>query len=740
VNEEQAVVVRVTPTAPEKPHCAMSPRVPRKPRVERPVLSVGKDLRPADDWVPPKIEGSQNRYGSDALDEFVLGHGTSDVLTELVQNEFDAGGTRLEVRLSRDALRVIGNGKVVDAKGWKRLSMVFGTGMTMGPDGVVETVLPKADGLGSKNFGLRSLFLFGDHIYIRSGGRQTFKDRFSGSPPRPLPDSTSENRRGILIDVPFRKDSVGRLGPFTIEREREMLDSLLDDLQYTVVKLEQRSSRRNLTTVVVTSERCNRRIIWTQAAEGVAVRQPGVTALQRTVRIADSDSGATSRGRTALTEMEFQTTVSPPEQPNVNIPSYFRASHGRIRLGVSVRIHRGRIDLDPPGIFFYPLGLRHGFTGTAVSVNAPFMLDQDRTRLIESDWNKWLLEQAADLTINLLVGDWRVRFGADAFLALKRMSIPAHPAFVERIADRLKNDACWPTRARGADGQPILQPAAQIVLPERSEFDRLLSDRRYLDDSLLDRKATDAIVALARDHGARVFGLNSLVRLRCAGEKATALATKVDGEANYHFPKYDAALRDVDRQQRFAAALEAVRPRLTDKHKLDLRTSSATLAADGTLRAPKDLLRVDPSVGDACPVPLSRRLHPDLLVYKAIADRCEPFKEAQWAIDLAQRVKAGSADADEREVVSRYILSKHGHLRRDVITALRSAPVLRDHRGAWAAPADITSRRTAGAADLEPVLHFPSPDFAEDRVLESRLKFRRRLAGSDLTAMARFVT
>src|SRR5947207_1761539 len=106
---------------------------------------------------------------------------------------------------------------------------------------------------------------------------------------------------------------------------------------------------------------------------------------------------------------------------SAEIPSYFRASHGRIRLGVSVRLQRGRIDLTRPGLFFYPLGLRQGFTGTAVSVNAPFLLDQDRTRVVESEWNKWLLERAADLTVALLTGDWRVRFGTDAFLALKSM-------------------------------------------------------------------------------------------------------------------------------------------------------------------------------------------------------------------------------------------------------------------------------------------------------------------------------
>jgi len=740
VIEDQPVVDQVVTAEPVENRRLMSTRLRRRPRMERPVLRASRDLRPADGWVPPEIGGLQNRYGSSLLDEFVLGHSTSDVLTELVQNEFDAEGTRLDVALGRSALRVTGNGKVIDAKGWKRLSVVLGTGETVGPDGLVETVPPKANGLGSKNFGLRSLFLFGDRVHIRSGGKLTVKDRFAGSPPRPLADPTSRNRSGVLIDVPFRDRPTGRLGPFTVEREREMLDTLLDNLQHTVVKLAQPGSRRNLTTVVVTSERCDRRIAWTQAAERVTVHQSGVTAVQRTVRVQDSASGGIGRGSMVLTEIEFLTAVpSPGQHTGVDIPSYFQASAGRMRLGVSVRLQRGRIDLGQPGLFYYPLGLRHGFSGTAVSVNAPFLLDQDRTRVVASDWNKWLLEQAADLTIALLTGDWRVRFGAAAFLALKPLSTPSHPRYMERLAERLKKDACWPTRATGADGRPILQPAGQIVVPERREFDGFLSAQQYLNDSLVDHKTGDAVQALARGHGALAFGLNSLIRLRCAGEKADTLATQLDGQANYYYSNYEVYLRDVDRQRQFAAALEAVRPRLTDKHRLDLRNSPATLAADGSLHAPKDLLRVDPSLGDACPVPPSRRLHPALLAFKAIADRCEPFEEVRWATDLAQRVKDGAADADEREALSRYVLSKRGQLRRSVIAALRDAPILRDHRGAWVVPADITSRRTPGAADLEPVLHFPHPDYAEDRALESRFRFRRRLAGPDLIAMARFV-
>lgn len=48
------------------------------------------------DWAPPQINGEfQTRIGASIVEEFVAGHDASDVLRELVQNEFDAGGNRV---------------------------------------------------------------------------------------------------------------------------------------------------------------------------------------------------------------------------------------------------------------------------------------------------------------------------------------------------------------------------------------------------------------------------------------------------------------------------------------------------------------------------------------------------------------------------------------------------------------------------------------------------------------------
>jgi hypothetical protein len=109
------------------------------------------------------------------VEQFVAGHNAGDVLRELVQNEFDGQGDRLTATFGEDALDVTGNGRGITADGWERLSVIVGTGRVVG-DGGAEHVAPKTNGIGSKNFGLRSLFLFGDQIYVRSRGHVALLD------------------------------------------------------------------------------------------------------------------------------------------------------------------------------------------------------------------------------------------------------------------------------------------------------------------------------------------------------------------------------------------------------------------------------------------------------------------------------------------------------------------------------------------------------------------------------------
>ncbi len=129
--------------------------------------------------------GTRRRLPVSGWHESARSHTPADGLRELVQNEYDAGGASIVVDFGSDALVVRGSGAPIDRRGWQRLGVMLGTGLVGGSG---ERVAPKVNGVGSKNFGLRSLFLFGDRIYVSSAGRLTVLDRTAGALDRPLAD------------------------------------------------------------------------------------------------------------------------------------------------------------------------------------------------------------------------------------------------------------------------------------------------------------------------------------------------------------------------------------------------------------------------------------------------------------------------------------------------------------------------------------------------------------------------
>ncbi len=94
-------------------------------------------------WQPPILAGGfKARIGSSVVEEIVAGHDAGDVLRELVQNEFDAGGTQVSVTFGRSGLTVAGNGRPIDSKGWSRLDVILGTGHVVGGESE-DSIEPK---------------------------------------------------------------------------------------------------------------------------------------------------------------------------------------------------------------------------------------------------------------------------------------------------------------------------------------------------------------------------------------------------------------------------------------------------------------------------------------------------------------------------------------------------------------------------------------------------------------------
>ncbi len=513
------------------------------------------------DWQPPNlIGGFTPRIASSVLEEFVAGHDAGDVLRELVQNEFDGGGTQLSVTFGKSSLTVVGTGRPIDANGWSRLNVILGTGIVVG--GERATVEPKENGIGSKNFGLRSLFLFGDRIHVRSNGKMAVLD-LPTMGTQQLRDADSRGRPGVSIHVPYRSERFQSLEPFTVEREQKAIDLIQSRLLATLVKLAVTGSRPGIRTLTLISQRTDRKLHWRQNAHTLRCGLKGVSTVRRTGKLSSVDRAKGERTQVqAFEEIEFSRQVTiPDEHANVRFPAYYRVSANSIRVCVSVPIRRGKVYRARQGQFYYPLQTPQSFTGNTVSVSAPFKLDADRTSLLDSTWNDWLAEKAAELTQDLLSEDWLPRFGADGHLALDAIGLAASGKFADKIAAHLREAACWPTQ----DATKRLAKASDIAIPDGSVLDKFLSSGRYLDRRLGESKDG---ADLALRSGAKQFTLNSLVRLRCAGDDPSSLSTKLGKqEADYHFPKYLLALADQERQDKMADAITSLSKHLSNQNR-----------------------------------------------------------------------------------------------------------------------------------------------------------------------------
>ncbi len=679
-------------------------------------------------------------YGNSIVTEIVLSHDHAAVLRELVQNEYDAGGSRLQVSFGLDELRISGEGNPIDAAGWKRLSVMMGAGEVGGSGRIIAQ---KMSGIGFKNFGLRSLFLYGDQIHIRSGGFQTVLDLSCGTLQDPKPEPHSKSLRGIEIVVPYRTRKRKGFDLFDVEHEHQALESFATDLTPLLMKLAQPKAPKSLCQLEISSVRCNRSLVLKQTVK-VKSRQKGITAVRRAIHLADSkpsDSHATGH---TIEEIEFQRIIPILQQYRSEaIPGYYNVPGGRIRLAVSMRMSRKKIDIEHPGHFFYPLGATMAYTGNAISINAPFQMNADRSQIIDpsnNEFNGWLIDRATDLTLDLLISSLWNEFGPDAYLALQEQTLSAIMYFRNKVTNRLENDACWPTRVRekGSLKRPQLASATKIVVPTYPVLDGFLSDACYLDDTLGN---DPRIQTMVKKFGAKAFGISSLVRLWCAGSDKTQLATKLaSGETDWTYTSFPDILKEESLQRKFAQALDALASHLSKQNREDLKKSPTMLAADGSLQAPEKLWVVDPAIASVCPIPPLERLHPLLTEYKTLVKLCNKDDAKKWIQKTVQQVQDGTASEEQRIALYNFILASRGqHLDRKTWAMLRKTPVLRDHRNEWVMPKAIILRKAVGAPQLEAALHFPHPDYENDKELAEALRFKKKVTGEDIVRYAHIV-
>lgn len=687
------------------------------------------------DWQPPELDVSelQHRFGDSVLLEFIRGHNYSAILRELAQNEYDAGGSELQIQFGTTSLQVSGNGTPIDGKGWKRLSVTLGTGSV--PE-FNDKLNEKANGIGSKNFGLRSLFLFGDQIYVRSNGKQTLLDLRHGTPRLPSTDTTTTKTRGIQIHVPYRTESYGPLDPFTVEAESEVLDDLTMQISLSLLKLSDPSSTKSLKRVIVTSANNDRKISWIQKVRRLNEKKRGIKLLARRVTMTDSKFARTQSEE----EFEWQRRFKLPDKfRNEHIPGYFRDHGQRIKIGISLRTKKGKLDSRlPAGIAYYPIGVEHAYTGNCVSISAPFEMDADRSALVDpsnSAFNEWLLDLAADMTVELLRTDWFDRFGANVYRAVGVINQSALPKYSKAIEKFMKNDNCWPSRSRKrADQFASIQNLSTVASPS---LDHFLDESQYLHPKLY---LKSDLHQLSMHYGAKKFTVNSLVRLRCAGEGIKDLLSICkEDEANYYYTEFPESWNDLSNQLRCAAALDMHLKKLSKENRRDLAVAETTLTANTSLAAAENLWFVPNQILNVCPIPAENRLHPELSQYKVLRRLCKTFNVADWIKDVTERLKSYEASENERNSLYKFLLSISGKVPRNLLTVVRNSAVLRDRKGNWVTPKSITAQGTIGIRRFRPALHLPHRDYVKNKTLARVLRFKTKITGDDVVRFAEIV-
>ena len=666
------------------------------------------------------------------VEQFALSHTPTAILRELVQNEYDAGGQDLGVHFGSERLVITGNGDHIDATGWERLRVMLGTGWVPNSDTYIQ---PKMSSIGSKNFGLRSLFTVGDEIRVYSGGKWSALNWRRGAiyPPRETNDSP---QRGVRIEVSYRPSKTGALEPFTPTSRSAWVREIGDSLAETLIKLAHPGRSRSLRRVILGTEDAPD-VSWIQRASEDPTPAKGI----RLIRRQALQESAGHRNR--VVELEYQARVQIPESHRQkDYPSYYRISQNRMWVGVSLRLYRGRPDASTPGLVYYPLGTPLARTGNLVSLNAPFEMDNNRANIVHpssSSWNEWLVQELVELTTKMLITDWYERFGASAYLALeaRERDTGSHlaEAYAGAVVDHLRSEKSWASRGRSRRKVTFVL-ADTLALPDRTEFDGFMEPDVYLDGSLA---TNDGIARFSSLCGAERFGPDSLVRLRCAGEDASRLLTRPRDQGDWYFPDFDRMIRDLPTQIKFAQALDRIR--LSNIHKADLLNSPTTLAADGSLRSLSEpLYVVPPDAWEACPLPLSQRLHPELAGFRSLRGLGTKYDMTNWIKSTARRTREGQATDEERWALMNVILARRGNFDAGTLSVLRRSPVLPDHRGHWVEPRKITVRQARGARAFAEVLSFPATSYAKDSELGRRLSFRTKLDGADLVDLAEWVS
>ncbi|MDO8727103.1 MAG: hypothetical protein Q7J35_13625 [Candidatus Methanoperedens sp.] len=380
------------------------------------------------------------KLGPNIIEQFVKSHDLIGMIAELIQNDFDAKSRITKIHFQKDRLIITGYGMKIDKKGWERLSYWLGVGQES----------EKKGDIGRKNFGLRSLFLISNTIIISSGGYKTALDIERGARREKIKvTAIYQEDSSFKLEAEYRTESLGKLSVFTKEREKELFASLEKYLpsfiQFLVCSKKQKLCALKGGQILlkpyeieIFSDRLDKSItghvkMW----EDKYVRE----LLNRTIDYKVIEDDKTKSDESRITEIllpiKHFSNMSLSE-----IPDYYLSKDKKnVITGISFAVDtKGKNPLVTHGGLFYPIGMKEQYTGLSFSINAPFLLDMDRDRIVHNDdWNEYLLTQTGKELGNIFSTKILPKYGANAYLLFVSNNIDnAYLKFYENALKSVK--------------------------------------------------------------------------------------------------------------------------------------------------------------------------------------------------------------------------------------------------------------------------------------------------------------
>ena len=381
--------------------------------------------------------------------QFIRGLTQDDLISELVQNELDAGSNHTTVHFGANTLTCCGNGDAVDADGWSRLTFLRGAG---------HLVPRKRRQIGIKNHGIKACFTIGDDINIRSDRKMIRQTLYSDGPdqppspgayPRPKEDDGAP-AIGCVIEVPYRAKGLRvdlgepiSLPPVTQTTIEEVFLRACQETPRRFIGALRPDTRRRY---VLELEHHRLGIARFEFSCGTMRMSGDLRFYKRKC----CTSGTAPRLPETLVEAACLFKVPIQKGSNKEIPDFYAVDDrffvaeiswlltGKDRLG-STRGYR-RYPLEYSGTD------QTAFTGLGVNFSAPYVSDSERHRAAKNDaFNVWIEDACQSTLVRILRLHLIPRYGSPA-LDLLVDHIAPNETTLRRMVDLMLDASALPIR------------------------------------------------------------------------------------------------------------------------------------------------------------------------------------------------------------------------------------------------------------------------------------------------------